>query len=360
MLNLNLAVFDKDNLYAQKLSHYLLSITEYSFSVQVFSKFNLLQDFLNNHSIDILLIDSNVFKQGIDKLQAEVVILLTDGCIETELRKMLCINKLQAAKAIVKEMIRIYTHVCDKELIGGGSGEATKLICIYSPVGGCGKTTISIALGRALARKKVRTIYIGMEEFSSCRGMLKGDFEEGLSDILYYISKSCENMAMKLQGLRERDEKSGLFFIPPASFGGELLEFDAKAFVDFIQEIVRSREYDVIILDLSCHLSIVNKMLLEECDKRIYIVPNTDQASIKWLEYLKQRSLETNVSPVDFHEKGDAIWVLNRLYFSGEERKIEEEITTSYLEIPFVRELQDIKDGEVRISAIDALEEAIK
>lgn len=359
MLNLKLAIFDREILYVQKLSQYLLSNREYSFSIQVFSDLKLLQDFLNNHSIDILLIDSKAFIQGKNELKAELVILLTDGCVEADFRSMFCIHKLQAAKEIVKEIIQAYSCVCNKEIVGV-SGKGAKLICVYSPAGGCGKTTISIALGHALARKGLRVLYIGLEEFSSCRQMLQGSFEEGLSDLLYYISKDCKNMMMKLEGIRERDEVSGLFFIPPPIFGGELFEFDPISFVGFIQDIVRAKTYDVIILDLSSHFSRLNQVLMEECDKRIYVVPNTYGGRLKWLEYLKEGGPKQDNGQENLKEKGNIIWVLNRLYFSGEDKKMEEGQIGQDLEIPFEKGLHGIREeGNAFRHAMEDLGEVV-
>ena len=89
------------------------------------------------------------------------------------------------------------TGGCCTEMAG------TKLISLYSPIKRCLQTTFGIHLAHLLS-KKGRTLYLNLEGYSGFDRFLSGPFSKDISDFIYYVNQTSENISLITQNFLYR------------------------------------------------------------------------------------------------------------------------------------------------------------
>lgn len=290
MLNLKIAICEPDQSYANKLASYLISTTYHTISVQVFSNEINLLEFLSDNPIDILLITEKIYLKLKNKINVNDVMILVEHYIISEESNVFYIEKFQQGKRILNQIITYYTSNATKEL--ASKDQETKLIGVYSPLGGCGKTIISIALANTLSLQGKNTLFISLEEIPSYTLLLEGSSESSISDLLYHVRKKTKNLLMKLEGIQKIDYLSGLKYIPPPLYVEDIQELEIEDWEYLISYLLEKKYYDYIVLDFTNELSIRNKLLLEKCNKEIVLTNHKRISKYKIEEYLKKNRKE--------------------------------------------------------------------
>lgn len=268
----DIVVGDLDQGYSDNLSIYLMTSNNHNFSVKSFSNSTHLVHFLKKGKIDILLITPEMYNKINYSNDNVVIILLVDELIETGFKSLPLIYKYQQGNSIVQQIITHYTKNSTKELLNTRSNhKSASLIGVYSPCGGCGKTTISYMMGKCLAQQNKKTLLISLEEFASHGdNMSITSDKSSISDLFYYIKKKVDNLAMKLESIIETDP-SGLTYIPPPNYYEDMKALDIKEWQSFLQYLINHSWYEYIIIDFTSEFSERNNFLLSICDYPILL-----------------------------------------------------------------------------------------
>ena len=148
MAKYSVIIADLEQGYIQGLSRYLILKGDNEFTVNSFTKEQYLKEYLEKSQVDILLISPEMFSTELNLSNTRVIILNIEDRIPSDLVSYPYINKYQAGNIISKELVKILSEYSDDELVEENNGVRTQLIGVYSPIGGVGKTTISIALSK--------------------------------------------------------------------------------------------------------------------------------------------------------------------------------------------------------------------
>ncbi|PKM51593.1 MAG: hypothetical protein CVV02_06575 [Firmicutes bacterium HGW-Firmicutes-7] len=353
MLNLEVAICEWDQGYVHKLASYLLTYNIHHFSVHVLSTESNLLKFLKNNPIDILLISEKLYIKMTKKPLIEVTILLVDHLISTSLLQMPKINKYQQGHLIVDEIVAYYTSLCSKELVSATANTTTELICVYSPIGGSGKTTISLALANTLALQGYKTLFLSLEEIPSYSKMLEMNFSSSMSDLLYHISKRTENLLMKLEGIKKTDRITGMSYIPPPIYKEDMIGVAEEDWIYLMDYLLNAKEYQYIIIDFTSEYSKRNDLLMEKCHKKL-IITNYNFASNEKLEALFKRG-----GRIEFNDE-NIIMVRNAAKPIKEVEMNKQEDKLVVCEIPYIEKLLVQKDDRITIDLDNGFGEGIR
>ncbi|MEA4963548.1 AAA family ATPase [Lutispora sp.] len=181
-------------------------------------------------------------------------------------------------------MYKIYgTHSLDKNIPQTISSEQLRqgkkgsILTIYSPKGGCGKTTLSINLSIQYAQKGLRVLLADFAQFGAVGVNLKIVHRgTGFSGILASMESGDGNMMKEdLPGIIEKNvykhcEKWGQFDVLITSAPIKM-EKIGVAEVETILKSFRQMDYDIVIIDTSSELSKRNLALLELSDHLLFI-----------------------------------------------------------------------------------------
>jgi hypothetical protein len=144
---------------------------------------------------------------------------------------------------------------------------------VFSPAGGCGKTTLSLALSRYLAMKK-RVLYLNLESFGEI--FWEGSPAKNMTDLLYYVKERKENLSILLPSLTENCQ--GVDCVFPVDYYGDLLSLTEQD-VDYLVGEIEKSCYESVVLDMGCATQEL-MYLLSRC-RRILLPSLCDEANTK-------------------------------------------------------------------------------
>ncbi len=242
----SLLIYDKEIDYACKLMEYLNQRQDFLLEAKVFTNFIDLKEYLEENKTDILLIAEEIDREQIPKKQVGHTIILTEYPMVREVGEYPFLYKFQSMEMIMKELIIYYGEmgICTVKKVTTKESDI-KLIGVFSPFGGCGKTLFSLAMGQEIAKSK-KVLYIGMEAISSFKQEESG--KGNLSDLLYFIKEKKES---GLQGITWIVEKKGeLDCIFSPDYYEDLNTIKEEDILFFLREIGKSLLYDIVIFDI--------------------------------------------------------------------------------------------------------------
>lgn len=200
------------------------------------------------------------------------------------------------------DMVKIYKYSTTKEIyaeimrgvIVNNSSEKknSKLILVYSPIGGAGKTTVALGIASALAQLE-RVLYINAESMNTFGVFLEAP--ASLPSEAYELMRTDNtDIYGSLKQFFARDDGGrGFSYLPPAanslsSAGGNL-----SALYKLCSAARASGDFDYVIVDVDSAYTNAKGMLMSEADK-VLLVYEQDKVSA-----FKMDKLQKNVSCSD-------------------------------------------------------------
>ena len=243
-----LAIFDSEESYAYRLMEFISGKTNLPFQVYVFTDENKFYSCAQIKDIECLLISESAYKQEVETTKIPHIIILSES--GANLNKALRhISKYQSSENILHEVMEYYTDRSEAVPLALRTGlRNMKIIGIYTPIGRCLQTTFSLTLGQMLA-KRYRTLYLNFEIYSGFSKMLCREFDNDISDLMYYFGCAREKLAYRMESMVET--VNGLDFIPPAEIYHNLVGIRGEQWLDLFGEIEKASEYEYLILDLT-------------------------------------------------------------------------------------------------------------
>lgn len=323
MLLVRVVLAVRDEQYIEPFLHYVrCSEFDRRLMVTAFSRRDAFAKYMEHSgdSVDVVLGEA-LFLQACETWNAKIVLIqLGDG------------DEKQGGHVLSKyqPLQHLLTHVLN--IVRGSKGDIrrtsgnTKIIAVYSTVGGCGKTTVALNMARQLAADGGNVFYLNLETVRSSHGSEMGAVRsesmtdstgDGLAKLLYDLKASedrKETIRSPVAAYAYRDsELQGDSFELPDNLD-ELLEMDVKDTSRLLDYIAGSGSYDVIVVDVDSFPNDRTEAVLTRADRIIWLV--TENADVlgktgNWLHYL-ERSHPSEYCA--FMEK--AFFVMNR--YSGE------------------------------------------
>jgi len=327
MAKLNIIVADSDEEYMEALERYFRTYYRERIESLCITSQEYLIEYMKKEitNIDILLVTPRfLHKLNLDKVNT--VVLLTDGRIPQEYIKFESIAKYQEAQKLVRRIIDIYAENNPDEVYTSFNDRKTKVIGVFSPDGGAGKTTISIAISLRSSQRGMNVFYLNIENIPSTQVFLDCNSENNLSDVLYYLKEKSKNLSLKIEGARLEDLASGIHFFAPPDSPLEMNEILDNDISELVSQLKSLNRYDSIVIDMSSVINEKNLKLFEICDS-IICISTPDKISqkkasqfIKALEMTERVELKTLQVKLKFVvNKYDASCVdmLENLYGEG-------------------------------------------
>jgi hypothetical protein len=239
-----MAVYDLDLFYARRFADVMNQKENIPFAVMAFTSLERLRQYAGGHSIEILLVSSQVNMDEICDLGIGQVITLTEGEKKEGDKDYPSVYKYQSSSDIIREVMACYS--AGDEPDGAEHGRAASVIGVYSPVGRCLKTSFALTLGQLMAADR-RVLYVTLEDYSGLASMTGEEYKSDFSDILYYFSQGNLNF-MRLSGIVH--SIGNMDYIPPARYPEDLAHIPAEQMAELIRKLAADCGYEIIILDV--------------------------------------------------------------------------------------------------------------
>ena len=225
-MSFRIGLCDSNKGFSESFADYAGSDPGFDIRVIVFSNMERVEEFLQRESLDLVLTDDISYcdhSGSVPKLSGVTVKLLVEKKITDNPYE---IYRYQAGRKL-----------CEAALKGVRSERkmySRERVCVYSPLGRCGKTGFAIAYS---LYNSPDCIYIGMEDFSG--------YKTSDTDILYLL-KSCSPVLPKVISEQIRYADGIQQLIPSASYQ-DILNVDMndiKLLSDTLSGMGKSYIYD--------------------------------------------------------------------------------------------------------------------
>ncbi len=255
MTNMVLAVFDNSSFYCMRLTEYLRRNIELSFDIHAFTDREEFLKYAKDRSISLLVISRSALRsieRDVIPEEFKNVIILEEMVLTEESPDgdgAVHISKYLPAAMIADTVIGLCTKRAE-DFTGLGirhRNGSCRVIGLYTPISGCGQTSLAVQLGEALSGEG-KTLLLSFESFSGLTKSFEGDVEEDITDLLYYAECEREKFCLYLE--RIKLTRSGLDYIAPAKTAAQVRELSCEKLRNLIDLLGRQAGYEYVILDL--------------------------------------------------------------------------------------------------------------
>lgn len=230
--------------------------------------------------IDILIINEELYSPQFDNHYISNTFILMENkrVGTTEDLGIYKIYKYTSVKEIYSEVMNSVknqaVHVISNDI-------KTKVLMLYSPSGGTGKSTVAFGIAAALAKFRKKVLYISTESIQSFHGFFD-NCEYLSSGIEKHILARNENILNFLPNSLGK----GLFeYLLPLKQTPSSFNITLEDYLFFINCIKESKKYDFILVDSSCELNTEKAKMMRASDK-VLVITGQDKVSITKLECL--------------------------------------------------------------------------
>ena len=231
-----LAVYGIDSSYGERFADYVNQKEKIPFTAMAFSNLEKLLQYSKEHAVEILLVDEEAREQ---------VMVLCQGELVEQKEELPAIYKYQSGDCVMREVMARY---CSQPVEPGLALLGTRAVVmgIYSPVNRCFKSSLALTLGQQLARDE-SVLYMNLEEYSGFSRLVSGDYEMGLSDVLYLYKQGAYNW-MRLKSMVYN--WGNMDYIPPVRYAEDLSQVSPDEMAMLIDRISRESGYDKVVVDV--------------------------------------------------------------------------------------------------------------
>lgn len=305
MTRLKLVVADTDEAYVQNLAEYFMLNYSQRFQIDSFTDKAILIEYLSkdDNKTDVLLIDSEMYSEEIPQKNVSTVILLASERTNKEGNENYFIDKYQQGDKIANEIYSIYAQKDDADVINIKGEKSTKVVAVYSPIGGSGKTTIATSCAIQCAQSGLSIFYLNLEDFQSTGLFCDCKAGKNLSNVLYYIKENSKNLQLKLEAAKCIDSEYKLhYFCPPESLL-DLQESKPEELKALIDEFKNMSQYDVVFVDMSSSFDDKNIAVLDASDEILLVLPQDAVSDIKIDLFSKEMDILKERKGIDFSDR---------------------------------------------------------
>lgn len=279
-MKIKIAIADTNETYARRLFEALQR--QENLSLSVFTDKKRMESDLSSTRYDIILFDYSMYSgDGIFK-NAKLSVLLYDEEAEQPYigtGKYKVVKKYQRGSSIYKEVIGLYSEFVSDSVFFGRSGEQCRVLCVYSPAGGVGKTTVSMAIANTIANMGRNVMYLNFEPIPAYGSFMPLKGEKGMGALLAAIDGNG-SFSLKLESLMKKTLQGIIYFEKFENLLDiyELTAEDVEKLIRMISETVKA---DFIIVDMGTQYDAVNRSIMDISDKIVFVERNDSIAEEK-------------------------------------------------------------------------------
>lgn len=245
MANIKILLADADDKYLMPLERKFIDGLEDKADLIVITDPDYLKRFFSTpQKIDILIINEELYDTELERHNIANTFVLTE-------------QEISDGKSGDSEMNRIYKYTSVKEIYNEvinksstrsvplNNTEETKIIMMYSPIGGIGKTTFSAALCEAIVKYHKKVLFIGMDSLQTF-GSVIGDLpamESGTEKMM------IEKNEYIYEIVKSKIVVKGFDVLPPFYLSLPSLNVKGEDYINLLNSIKGTKDYDYIIVD---------------------------------------------------------------------------------------------------------------
>ncbi len=245
MANIKIVLADTDDKYLMPLERKFIDGLEDKADLIVITDPGYLKEYFSvPQRVDILIINEELYDAELERHNIASVFLLTEQELLNNSTGDVDANRIYKYTS-VKE---IYAEIIGKSSARSetlNTKEETKILMMYSPIGGIGKTTVSAALCEALAKYQKKVLFIGIDSLQTIGSVIPQlPFMESGTEKLMIDKSEYVYEAVKTKIINRTFD-----ILPPFHLSLPSLNIKVEDYVNLLNGIRDSKDYDYIIVD---------------------------------------------------------------------------------------------------------------
>ncbi|TVY10120.1 AAA family ATPase [Paenibacillus cremeus] len=277
MRKMTLVLLDSDRYFSEMLSVFIRT-SEYAdrFTIHCFSSKPQGLQFLEETQEPFILLVQETWlplPETLARLKLGCTVLISDhhhSVLEVDY-PVLC--KFQPLDRLLSEVAAHYNDYCavQQPLLGSRS---TRVIAVYSTVGGAGKTVTALQIAKQLTLHGERVCCVSFERLPSYAWYPVQDAAgaEAFSSMVYYAKMNPKLLSSKIERWKSKHPVMKFDYIPPLAHLREWQELTEDDAASILQGLVDAKLYDVLVLDLDSILNDVMRQLLVKSDQVLWLL----------------------------------------------------------------------------------------
>lgn len=294
-MSIRLVLADSDVLYIEKLGAWIIKHMPYQFSIEIVTKQENLQAWVDNGGkADLIAISPTLVTDECSRMKN--VVLLDDGSHPQISEQMARINKFKPAEDLVKDFL---TLCADKlpVIMNRFDLKQRMTLVLYSD-GLDVINPVAPIISFMIARKNLKVFYLSLEQIQTSDFYFSTNNNKGFTEMLYYIKSNKENLSMRLDACCSKDVESGINFLKSPSGLFKFEDMDQRDLDSLIAAIRERNLYDelVVAMDLNFDEKFIQALAL--ADRIIFTTSNMPGSFFKLkkiMEEIQKQLSETNV-----------------------------------------------------------------
>ncbi|MBU7007193.1 hypothetical protein [Phosphitispora fastidiosa] len=291
MYQIKLVLADFDGSYLDRVTGFINS-SSFCAGIRVssFTEVQRLADFLapGGEKADILLAHPG-FIDAMPDLRScfELVVILADGRVNSGLQDYQTVFKYQPGDKMLGRILEMYAERNPKAAKAVAGTKESRLVTVYSPAGGVGKTSAAFALASRMGDYGSSVLYLNWESINSMAAVLPGTGECGMTRVLLGLGEDPDTLPLKFELYKKRSSEFNLdFFEPPESFV-EYSEIQGD-FGLLFTKLKETGMYDIIVADLDSAINGSAVRILGLSDHIVLMVAADQVCRYKTGEFFRQ------------------------------------------------------------------------
>lgn len=274
-----MAIYDTDSGYADRFADFANQKEKVPFKVMAFTTIETLQEYAGKHKISILFLGSQIPEEQLKEISATEVVHLTEGKSLSEKKEYVQVYKYQSTHSLLREAM---SHYGDEpvEDMEPDWGSRARMIGVYSPIGGCGKTAFAWTLGQQIG-KESKTLFLSLEEYSGFSRMLKADCQADLADVIYLYRRGSYS-GIRLGSMIQN--RGNMDYIPPVRYPEDLCQLEGEETAALLRKIAGESHYETIVVDMG-NMGRLTLPIIEACDIVYMPIKETPMAAARLDEF---------------------------------------------------------------------------
>lgn len=296
MAKINVVLIDKDELYLNRLTNYLIDKAD-SFNVSSFSSPEILDEFLVNKSnkVDVLVLPMDFANDSIKQLTIPAKVILSEGP-GSKLEGFESVYKYQKADKFLSDILQIFSEKTGRTDAVTRGNKNTKIVGVYSPVGGSGKTTIALALSTLCASFGLKVFYLNFEKLNSSDAFFAPAPQGSMSDVFLALKTKGANIGLKLIANCYTDPATKINYINSPDSAMEYNELTESEITRLLQEFDNLGKYDLVFVDMHSAFDKFNTDILTCCDQILMPFCQDSLSLVKMTAFLREFKFHDSLS----------------------------------------------------------------
>lgn len=264
---ISIAIADQNREYVERLSEALRQYND--LNISVFTNEERLKSALEREKFDILLFDPDISQNRIMVSGVKLAICLySDEANNSQMyADVVPVLKYQRISNIYKEILKQYSEKAGYSAEFNYS-QQTKLISVFSPIGGCGKTTLAMAVAMQYAESGYHTLFVSAEQLSSSSFLFEYK-EEGNTALIEAIDGDAV-FELKLKGVAKAGV-NGVSYVEGFERYVDYSDVSQAEMKKLLANIRKCGIFDRVVIDMESHVDGIANAIFEESDHIIIV-----------------------------------------------------------------------------------------